>query len=161
MSATRNAEARDQAGFKRDEEKREHSESTGSSAAAQARPGDSLRAPPAYQTYASDELASATYYRLSLAERGLLDAMRRAAWIDGAIPEDAEELALAVRRPVEEVRQALSAGVLRHFVCGDPGMLICPELERQRERLLVIRSERSKAGRKGGRPSKKKERGNA
>ncbi len=39
-----------------------------------------MRAPPAFQVYASDDLANADYYLLSLAERGLLDAMRRAAW---------------------------------------------------------------------------------
>jgi hypothetical protein len=62
-----------------------------------------LRRPPAYQTYATDDLASARYYTLTLAERGLLDAMRRVYWADDGIPADLDSLALSVRRPKEEV----------------------------------------------------------
>ena len=61
-----------------------------------------FRRPPAFQVYAADELASVSYYALSLAERGVLDAMRRVIWCDDAIPADPEGIALAIRRPEEE-----------------------------------------------------------
>jgi hypothetical protein len=93
------------------------------------------RAPPAFQVYASDELASEQYFGLGLAERGLMDAMRRACWVseDGSIPADPALLAVVVRRPEAEVRLALSDSVLTWFLVG-PGRqrLVEPDLQRQR-----------------------------
>ncbi len=79
-----------------------------------------MRRPPAFQVYASDDLASPDYYHLSLAERGLIDAMRRVCWVDrdGAIPRDPDAIAIAIRRPAAEVRLALTAQVLRWFAPG-------------------------------------------
>lgn len=93
------------------------------------------RRPPAYQTYASDDLAAASYYLLNLAERGLLDSMRRACWIDRSVPRAVDDLALAIRRPIDEVVEHLTDRVLAHFVEDSGGRLRCEELDRQRERL--------------------------
>lgn len=97
----------------------------------------SKRKPPAYQTYASDDLASADYYQLTLAERGLLDAMKRVCWVDGSVLAAPSDLALAIRRPEVEVKSPLSPNVLKHFVphASDSGRLVCPELDRQRSNL--------------------------
>lgn len=107
----------------------------------------SLRRPPAFQVYAADELAAATYYSLSLAERGLLDAMRRVVWCDDGIPADPAGIALAIRRTEGETRDALTPRVLAHFepIAGSPGLLTCPELSRQMTRLLALRAKQSKA----------------
>lgn len=105
-----------------------------------------MRAPPAFQVYASDDLASADYYLLSLAERGLLDAMRRACWVDreGAIPRDPEQLAIAIRRPTAEVRAALTPQVLRWFRQGtDKSCLVEPDLQRQMLELMDRRHKQS------------------
>jgi len=105
------------------------------------------RPPPAFQIYASDELANVTYYGLSLSERGLLDAMRRVIWCEHGIPADPAGIALAIRRPERETRDALTADVLRHFrpVEGDPSRLTCPELRRQMARLIERRGRQSAA----------------
>jgi hypothetical protein len=106
-----------------------------------------LRRPPAFQVYAADELASAGYYALSLPERGLVDAIRRVIWCDDSIPADLAGIALAVRRPEGETRDALTDRVLRHFqpVEGDPSRLTCRELRRQMTRLLDQRHKQSDA----------------
>ena len=107
-----------------------------------------MRRPPAFQVYASDDLASPDYYHLSLAERGLIDAMRRVCWVDrdGAIPRDPDAIAIAIRRPAAEVRLALTAQVLRWFAPGaDASCLVEPDLQAQRERNRVHR-ERMSAG---------------
>lgn len=97
--------------------------------------GRAMRKAPAFQVYAADDLAARSYYALPLDQRGLVDAMLRVAWVDGAVPRSADSIALAVRRPLAEVRAALTPGVLAHFTVhgADPTILVSPELERQRE----------------------------
>ncbi len=90
------------------------------------------RVAPAYLTYACDDLATDRYYALSLSERGLLDAMRRACWAsaDLGVPADPLALAVAVRSTVAEVAPALTPAVLRWFDAKD-GKLFEPDLQRQ------------------------------
>lgn len=106
-----------------------------------------LRAPPAFQVYASDELAREQYFGLSLAERGLLDAMRRACWVssDVSVPASPAELAVVVRRPQAEVQHALSAAVLAWFepTC-DGHRLVDPDLRKQMGDLMDRREAQSK-----------------
>lgn len=104
------------------------------------------RRAPAFQVYASDDLASEDYFRLTLAERGLADAMRRACWvsIDGTIPRDAEGIALLIRRPEDEVRAALTAAVLRCFQeAAHPERLTESDLDRQRNEFAARRKAQS------------------
>ena len=113
-----------------------------------------LRPPPAFQVYASDDLANERYYVLRQDERGLLDGMRRACWVssDGSVPLDVDALATRVRSSATEVRASLTAAVLAWFhVSPDGARAIDPELERQRARALHRRqaqSEGSEQGRK-------------
>ncbi|HET7098413.1 MAG TPA: hypothetical protein VFJ68_13570 [Casimicrobiaceae bacterium] len=104
-----------------------------------------FRRPPAFQVYAAAELASRGYYALSLDERGLLDAMRRAIWCDDSIPSDSAGIALAIRRPEPEVKAAFTDRVRSLFeaIDGDQSRLTCPELRRQMGRLLEKRRKQS------------------
>ena len=107
-----------------------------------------LRAPPAFQVYASDDLASSRYFLLPLAQRGLLDAMRRACWVDieGSVPRDPAQLALVVRCSEADVREALTPQVLAWFAVGpDPTRLVDPDLQRQMAELMD-RRQRQRAG---------------
>ncbi len=119
------------------------------------------RQAPAFQCYAADDLASATYYLMNLAERGLLDAIRRACWVDGAVPRRVEDLAMAIRRPVDEVAEHLTGRVLAHFVVDPEGQLRCVELDRQRSRLNARRDAQQRgasmtnAGRDGKRDAQR------
>ena len=110
-----------------------------------------LRRPPAFQCYASDDLARATYYQLTLAERGLLDAMRRVYWVEDLVPTTAEGIALAVRRPVDEVRAALTDRVLAHFTPApfNAEHLICRVLAGQMSDIIARREKQSAGGKKG------------
>src|SRR5690349_5834169 len=106
------------------------------------------RAAPAFQVYASDDLASERYYALSLAERGLLDAMRRACWVsaNGSIPCSPSALAIVVRCPEAEVRSALTAAVRAWFTSNRDGQRwIEPELERQRAATAERRAKQQEA----------------
>jgi hypothetical protein len=110
-----------------------------------------VRKPPAYQRYPADVLGPEAAARLTLAERGLLASMQDAAWLcdDCSVPADAEDLAMVVRRPVIEVRAALTASVLGWFDTATPGRLIASELRDQKDRMLARRVQLSQAGRKG------------
>lgn len=101
--------------------------------------GGDRRAPPAYLVYASDDLAKAGYYTLSLAERGLFEAMYRVIWCDGSIPADAAGIALAVRRPEPEVQAGLTEALLSRFEPLAEGSfrLVSPDLNQQMKRLLL------------------------
>src|SRR5262245_7419780 len=109
-----------------------------------------FRRPPAFQVYAADDLAARSYYALSLIERGLVDAMRRVIWCDDSIPADPGSIALAIRRPEDEVRAALTDGVRGLFepMVGDQSRLTCPELHRQMARLLEKRRKQSEGAEK-------------
>lgn len=95
------------------------------------------RDPPAYQTYASDDLASERYYSLPLSQRGLLDSIMRTCWVNGSAPDDPQALAFAIRSTVDEVREHLTQAVRDHFTVGEDGRLMNPELERQRSNMIV------------------------
>lgn len=110
-----------------------------------------VRNPPAYQRYASDRIADERYVTLSLAERGLVDAMEMLIWCNGSILADAAAIALFIRRPEAETREALTTGVLRHFepMEGDPSRLVSTDLRRQWNRLMARRAAQSDGGRAG------------
>lgn len=101
-----------------------------------------LRPPPAYQTFASDDLANEAYYDMGLAERGLYDAMMRAVWAGGSVPKEPTALAKVVRVTPDEVRAALTDKVMKSFI-PDPengDRLINVELRRQAAKLEARRA---------------------
>ncbi len=110
-----------------------------------------MRRPPAYQTYASDDLASEAYYGLSLASRGLFDAMLRVIWVNGYVPKEPHVLAKAVRADPVEATSALVPELLEQFVPfqDDPRRLTYPELDRQRANLERQRQQQRVGGKKG------------
>lgn len=112
-----------------------------------------MRRPPAYQTYASDDLASEAYYGLSLASRGLFDAMLRVIWVNGYVPKEAQLLAKAVRADLDDVTTALTPALVDQFVTldSDRNRLTHPELERQRTQLEHRREKQRNGGREGAR----------
>ena len=99
------------------------------------------RPPPAFQVYASDDLASERYYSLSLAQRGLLDAIRRGCWVspDGSVPSEPEQLSIVIRRPESEVKAVLNAGVLAWLVKSTDGRLRDRDLDRQKQACILKR----------------------
>ena len=114
-------------------------------------PAREMRRPPAYQTYASDDLASEGYYGLGLASRGLFDAMLRAIWVNGYVPKEPALLAKAVRAELAEVTAALVPQLMEQFdaLQTEPRRLTYSELERQRTNLQLQRERQRLGGKKG------------
>lgn len=105
------------------------------------------RPPPAYQEYASDMLANARYRTMSLAERGLMDTIRRECWLNGSVPKDPKILADYLGK--EDVIRNLSIGVLSFFA-ERHDQLICPELDAYKTALAGQKQRMSDGGRRGG-----------
>lgn len=110
-----------------------------------------LRRPPAYQVYAADDLAASRYYPLSAGERGVLDSMLRACWVDDTVPSNPRLLALVLRLQESDLGPFLSAEVLAHFEQdgGEPGRLRSPELTRQMTNLMEVRKRQRQGGKEG------------
>lgn len=109
------------------------------------------RRPPAYQVYAADDLAGSRYYPLSAGERGVLDSMLRACWVDDTVPSDPGHLALALRLQETDLRGFLTPRVLQHFEQdgADPKRLRSRELTRQMANLMEVRERQRQGGREG------------
>src|SRR5260221_8753475 len=109
------------------------------------------RKPPAYQRYPMDPLGYEAGVRLTLAERGLKASIDDAIWLsaDCSVPANPAELALIVRRPLQEVVDALPAV----FPCFDsstvPGRLVEPQMTAQMDKLMKRRKQLSEAGTEG------------
>lgn len=111
----------------------------------------SLRAPPAYQEYASDLLANETVKVASLDELGLLSLMRWQCWVSDSIPVNVEDLARVLGREAADIRRCLTPGVLTFFAAksDDSRRLECPELRDYKAEKALQRTIKSEAGRKG------------
>lgn len=108
--------------------------------------------PPAFQTFASDDMASEVWRLASLAERGLLDSMKRYCWVNNTVPADKDQLARALGLNVIEVERShgnlIAANFARHP--HDETRLFCPDLERQKQEMLLRRTKQAEGGREGG-----------
>jgi hypothetical protein len=112
---------------------------------------NNMRPPPSYATFASDDLANSAYFGLNVSERGLLDSMMRAWWVEHRLPRQAVLLARVLRLDVNEVTANLSAAVLCHFVIDqtDSGLLHPHELVRQYRNIQIAREKMSIGGMAG------------
>ena len=108
-----------------------------------------LRAPPSYVVYAADDLARASWYGLTAAQRGLLESMCRAYWVDRQLPSEPRLLALVCRLDAGECARLLTDQVLAHFEKDAEGCLHHVELRRQLQNIAVTREKQSEGGKKG------------
>lgn len=104
------------------------------------------RQPPAYQEYAATMLANMTYRLMSLAERGLMDTIRRECWVNGGLPANPGPLAKVLHCDQAEVEAALPA--VMSFFAVECGLIVCPELEDYRTHLAVAREKQAAGGRR-------------
>lgn len=105
------------------------------------------REPPAYQEYAAAMMGKIEYRIMRLAERGLMDTMRRECWVNHAVPSDPELLARVLGFEHQEVANALPA--VMPFFQEISGRLICPELENYRAHLEERATRQSEGGKRG------------
>lgn len=106
------------------------------------------RKPPAYQEYASAMLSNKQYRLMSLAERGLLYAMRLECWENIDLPSNESELAKYLGVQVSDLNLAFTDRVKSLFDFDD-NKLTCPELDDYRQHLNDRRAKQSVGGKKG------------
>ena len=106
------------------------------------------RKAPAYQEYAATMLSNKYYRLMSLAERGLLYALRLECWENQDLPANPSELAKYLGVQTSEVNTAFTEKVNAFFkVEGDK--LMCPELDDYRQHLTDRKKKQSEGGKKG------------
>ncbi|HXM17872.1 MAG TPA: DUF1376 domain-containing protein [Candidatus Tumulicola sp.] len=98
--------------------------------------------------YTSDWTDDPPVMKMSLAERGLYFDMLCYSWRHGAIPDDSAEVALAIRRPIDEVSAAWPA-VAAMFQRGSDTMLRNARQEDERADMAARHQERKASGKKG------------
>ena len=122
------------------------------------------RAPPAFQEYASDMLASEAVREMTLEELGLLAGMRWACWANGGdIPREPERIARLLGKDQAEVLRAMTPEVMAFFeqTARTPSRLHCPELTNQRKRLMEKSSKRTRIAKHAATSRWQKEKGDA
>lgn len=105
-----------------------------------------MRDAPAFQEYAAAMLANSRYRLMSLAERGLLDTLRRECWVNGGLPEKPETLAKMLGFDQSEIAAAMPA--VMFFFAVDGGLIVCPELEDLRATYAERRERQAAGGKK-------------
>jgi uncharacterized protein YdaU (DUF1376 family) len=115
-----------------------------------------MRDAPAFQEYAASMLANSRYRLMSLAERGLLDTLRRECWVNIGVPAKPATLAKMLGFEAAEIDAALPV-VMPFFSITQDGLIVCPELDELRA-TYAERRERQAAG---GKRSAEKRKGEA
>jgi hypothetical protein len=113
------------------------------------------RPPPAFQEYASDNLAKMQFRLMSLEERGLWATLRFECWVNKTIPATIKELSTLLNLRESDIERALTNRVLSFFVIDHKNMY-CPELEKYREECAIRTKALSEGGRNGGRKTQSK-----
>ena len=113
------------------------------------------RPPPAFQEYASDNLANMQIRLMSLEERGLWATLRFECWVNKSIPATIRELSIILNLRESDIERALTNRVLSFFVI-EHNTMYCPELEKYREECAIRTKALSEGGRNGGRKTQSK-----
>jgi hypothetical protein len=113
------------------------------------------RPPPAFQEYASDNLANMQFRLMSLEERGLWATLRFECWVNKSIPANTQELSTLLNLNASLVERSLTNRVLSFFVFVG-NYMVCPELEKYREACEIRTQALSDGGRNGGRKTQSK-----
>lgn len=113
------------------------------------------RAPPAYQEYASEMLASRPFRAMAAAERGIWWTMRLECWTNGSVPREPSALAAVLSLDVDQVAHALPSVMPFFIVDGDE--LRCAELDAYRAHLEARHARFSEGGKKSAAVKKAKE----
>lgn len=107
-----------------------------------------MRAPPAFQMYASDTLSDENFKLATMAERGLYWSMLMQCWVSDGVPSDRVELARVLGITLADVEQGLTKRVLSFFEI-EGSRLRRRELVEQKETMMLRRREQSRGGRSG------------
>lgn len=113
---------------------------------------------PWFKVYARDLLADSRFSSWTMDERGAWLTLLAHNWHDGSIPSGLTDLARLLHVSAPDMSRIWSAIGDRFSPSGDPGRLVSPRLEEEREKANQLIDRRSDAGSKGasGRWNKRK-----
>lgn len=106
------------------------------------------RKAPAYQEYAATMLSNKHYRLMSLAERGLLYALRLECWENQELPANPSDLAKYLGVQSDDINNAYTERV-KEFFKLELDQLTCPELDYYRQHLNDRKAKQSEGGKKG------------
>ena len=103
------------------------------------------KAPPAFQFYATDTLASKPFRLMKLNERGLYITLLAECWANKTVPADPDTLSKLLGL---NVKDAFSENVLEFFKIDD-NQISSPELDDYKKKLDERREKQIAGGKKG------------
>jgi len=103
------------------------------------------KAPPAFQFYATDTLASKPFRLMKLNERGLYITLLAECWANKTVPADPDTLSKLLGL---NVKDAFSENVLEFFKIDD-NQMSSPELDDYKKKLDERREKQIAGGKKG------------
>lgn len=110
---------------------------------------------PSFQEYPLDWLGNREWRSLTLAQKGLIQAMRFECWVSGDVPANNSDLAHCVGISQEDLVSILTPRVIKYFSRkGD--VYVCESLDKYKAYLIDRREKLSEAGRKGGKKTQSK-----
>jgi uncharacterized protein YdaU (DUF1376 family) len=112
---------------------------------------------PAFQFYPKDFLHDSNVVLMNLTERGAYITLLCYCWSEGSILNDPSKLAKFCHVSPSVMRRLWVAIAPCFRPAEEPGRLIHPRLERERQKQLEFKRRQSENGRKGGRPHKPNE----
>ena len=103
---------------------------------------------PAFQTYASDIMATKEYRLMNLQQRGLFVSLYFDLWVNQEAPSNKPDLAKYLGFSESEIHESLSDGLYQFFEIRND-MWVCPEHEAYMKQLNDRRAKQSAGGKKG------------
>lgn len=107
---------------------------------------------PGYICRAAEELMDERIRNLSLAERGLVEGVKRLCWTNGSAPIEPSKIARMLGCKERDVSHAMTPAVIAIFSqerTGDGVRLMSPELEQEKAVQLRRKRQLSEAGSRG------------
>lgn len=101
---------------------------------------------PAFQMYPADFFADRHVLVMCCEDVGAYVQLMFSAWLEGALPDDVEELAAIAKMPVDRFRISWEKRIARCFEQREDGMWVHPRLEKERAKQQAFREKRIKAG---------------
>jgi uncharacterized protein YdaU (DUF1376 family) len=109
---------------------------------------------PAFQFYPKDFLHDSNVVLMNLSERGAYITLLCYCWSEGSIYDDPAKLAKFCHVTPSVMRRLWPALAPCFRPSDEPGRLIHPRLERERQKQAEFKQRQSDNGKKGGRPPK-------
>lgn len=115
------------------------------------------KAPPAFQFYATDVLASKQFRLMNFEERGLYITLLSECWVNHSVPADEGKLSKFLGVDEAKVKPLLTENVLDFFEIRND-QIQSPDLIKYRAELDLRREKQSEGGKKGQQLKKTKQR---